>query len=265
MINMKVGMNLMNDEKLKEIEFLTLFISLRCTHKCNHCLYACSPEKGEDMSLEVFEKSIDIAKKNNITKLTFFGGEPFTNSEIFKMLDCSLKNNFDLIIATNGYLLNNDKTYEMLYEVTHTYKNKILFDIGNDKYHKQYFDPTNVADKLKNHGYPVLLQDYCDYALIISDYNKDKVNLQTISNISISCCEKGKYQSVGVLPNGAWTICPPSLIEFGNISNIDLKELLTFKHKLPFKCELGCTMCLKDFNSYNKDFRLFQKRKINEN
>ncbi len=247
----------MDDEKLKEIKFLTLFISLRCTHECNHCLYACSPEKGEDMSLEVFEKTIDIAKKNNINKLTFFGGEPFINSEIFKMLDCTLKNNFDLIIATNGHFLNNDKTFKMFYEVTHIYKNKIIFNIGYDKYHKRYFDPTNVADKLKNYGYSVLLQDYCDDVLIISEYNKDKVDLHATINTSISCCEKGKYHSVGVLPNGAWTICPPSLTEFGNISNIDLKELLSFKQNLPLKCEQGCTMCLKDFNSYNKDFRFY--------
>jgi len=245
--------------KFTEMKFITLFISLRCTHECNHCLYACSPENGEDMSLEVFEKTIDIAKKNNITRLTFFGGEPFINSEIFNMLCCALKNNFDLIIATNGYFLNNDRIFKMFYEETHIYKNKIVLNIGYDEYHKKYFDPINTANKLKNNGYSVLLQDYCDDSLIISEHNKDKVNLLPTTNTSINCCETGKYHSVGVLPNGSWTICPPSLIEFGNIYNIDLIDLVSFKQNLPFKCDQGCTICLKDFNSYNKDFRKLRR------
>lgn len=242
-------------EKFIEMKFLTLFISLRCTNECDHCLYACSPDKGEDMSLEVFEKSIDIAKNNNITKLNFFGGEPFINSEIFNMLGYALKNDFDLIIATNGYFLNNDKFFKMFYEVTHKYKNKIVLNIGYDKYHRKYFDPINAANILEDNGYSVLLQDYCDEFLIITENNKDKVNLGPTTNSSINCCENGKYHSVGVLPNGSWTICPPSLIEFGNIYNIDLLDLLNFKQNLPFKCDQGCTLCLKDFNDYNKDFR----------
>lgn len=242
------------DEKFKEMKFLTLFISLRCTNECRHCLYGCSPEKGEDMSLDVFEKSLEIAKKNNITKLTFFGGEPFINGEIFQMLNSALKNNFELIIATNGYFLSNDRISEEFYELTRTFKNKILITIGSDQYHKKYFDPAMVAGQLKANGYTVLLQDYCDEVLIISEYNQDKKNLRATTT-GFSSCEGGKYHSVGVLPNGDWTICPPSLIEFGNIANIDLNQLLSFKENLPFKCEQGCTACLKDFNSYRQEFK----------
>ncbi|UWG96418.1 4Fe-4S cluster-binding domain-containing protein [Dehalobacter sp. DCM] len=242
------------ERTLNEMKFLTLFISLRCTNECEHCVYACGPDRGEDMSLEIFEKSIHIAKDNNIKKINFFGGEPFFNFQIFNMLDYTLKNNFDLVLATNGYFLNNDSLFDTFHEVTHRYKERIMLCIGYDKYHKKYFDSTFIANKLKNYGYHVKLEDYCEDELIISDLNKDRLNVNAINSSSICCCSNGKHHSVGILPNGAWSICPPSLLEFGNIENIDLQDLLVFKQKLPFQYEKGCSLCLKDFDSYHKNF-----------
>lgn len=41
-------------------------------------------------------------------------------------------------------------------------------------YHKKYFDLTAVAGKLRTNGYTVLLQDFCDKVLRISEYIKVK-------------------------------------------------------------------------------------------
>jgi MoaA/NifB/PqqE/SkfB family radical SAM enzyme len=61
------------------MDFLTLFISLRCTQSCAHCLYGCSSEHSEHMSWDVFMQSIAIAEEYQILTLNFFGGEPLLN------------------------------------------------------------------------------------------------------------------------------------------------------------------------------------------
>lgn len=46
--------------------FLTLFISLRCSHSCAHCIYGCGPSSGADMTMGVFRESIAIAESAGI-------------------------------------------------------------------------------------------------------------------------------------------------------------------------------------------------------
>jgi len=76
------------------MDFLTLFISLRCTQACAHCLYGCSHEHGEHMSWGVFTQSLAIAEKSQIPTLNFFGGEPLLNPQFFVCYKQHLKTVF---------------------------------------------------------------------------------------------------------------------------------------------------------------------------
>lgn len=57
-------------------------------------------------------------------------------------------------------------------------------------YHKKYFDLTAVAGKLRTNGYTVLLQDFCDEVLRISEYNQGKTNLQATTTGLVAAKEE---------------------------------------------------------------------------
>jgi organic radical activating enzyme len=207
---------------MKSIDLFTIFVSLRCNNKCKHCLYGCNPYSGEDMPLGIFMKAIEIAKTNKIAKINLFGGEPFMNRNILKMIEMCIDNNFPVIIATNGYWLSKSANYDSFRKLTQKVVNKILFSIGNDEYHRVFYDPNEVISRLKNDNYSVTAPECNDEMLIITEHNKDIIDIGMAKNNKTTCCADGLLNQIGVLPNGSWTICPPSLIEYGNIDNINL-------------------------------------------
>ncbi len=235
------------------MDFLTLFISLRCTNSCSHCLYGCSPNSGEDMSWDVFLQSLSISKKNNINKLNFFGGEPLVNPVFFKMLQKTLENGFSLILATNCRPLAEKNKLKKFLNVTKKYKERIEIVTARDRFHLMYFDPTSVIIHLRNEGFSIVVNNYSDYSILISECNVSNNELQKMDT-RFSCCS-GKWSDVlGILPNGDWTICPTSLEAFGNIFSHDLAQIRDFKRKLPLRYKEGCTTCLKDFKGFRKEF-----------
>jgi MoaA/NifB/PqqE/SkfB family radical SAM enzyme len=235
------------------MDFLTLFISLRCTQACAHCLYSCSPEHGEHMSWDVFTQSVAIAKKRQIPKLNFFGGEPLLNPQFFPMLQTTLENSFFLILATNCRPLAKEGFLTKFLDITKQYKERIVVVTARDKFHLQFFDPAEIINRLRSEGYEVLVQDYSNHTVALSEYNANNQELRKL-NTRWSCCEASWTDYLGVLPDGGWTICPPSLEAFGNIFSDSLEEIIEFKRGLSFHYEEGCTECLKDFKDFRKKF-----------
>ena len=239
------------------MDFLTLFISLRCTQSCAHCLYGCSPEYGEHMSWDVFTKSVEIAKESQIPTLNFFGGEPLLNPHFFLMLQTTLKNSFSLILATNCRPLAKEGVFTKFLHVTKQYKERIVIVTASDKFHLQFFDPAEIISRLRSESYEVVVQDYSNHTVALSEYNANNQELRKL-NTRWSCCEASWTDYLGVLPDGGWTICPASLEAFGNIFANSLEEMVEFKRGLSLHYEEGCTECLKDF----KDFRIeFETRR----
>ncbi len=235
------------------MDFLTLFISLRCTQSCSHCLYGCSPEHGEHMSWDVFTRSVAIAKKNQIPTLNFFGGEPLLNPQFFSMLQKTLGSNLSLILATNCRPLVKDGFITKFLDVTKHYKERIVIVTARDKFHLQFFDPEEIVNRLRSERYEVVVSDYSNHTVALSEYNSKNQELQKLDT-HWSCCEANWTDYLGVLPDGGWTICPPSLEAFGNIFSDSLGEIVEFKRRLPLQYEKGCTECLKDFKGFRKEF-----------
>jgi MoaA/NifB/PqqE/SkfB family radical SAM enzyme len=235
------------------MDFLTFFISLRCTNSCSHCLYGCSPNHGEDMLWHVFMKSLEQATKNKIKKINFFGGEPLINPKILPMLQETLEHEFSLILATNCRPLENKELYSEFLDTTQKYKKNIVIVTARDSFHLRFFDPTDIIKQLRKDNYEVVVQDYSNHVVALSKYNINNPGLQNIST-NWSCCQANWTDYVGILPDGGWTICPPSLEVFGNIFSHNLEDILKFKHELVFQNEKGCSECLKEFQNYHERF-----------
>lgn len=236
-----------------EMDFLTLFISLRCTQACAHCLYGCSPEHGEHMSWDVFTQSIAIAQEEQIPALNFFGGEPLLNPQIFPMLQTTLEKGLSLILATNCYPLEKEEFFLKFLDVTKQHKERIAVFTARDKFHLRFFDPAETVKHLRRESYNVVVEDYSNHAAILTEYNTNNKELWTL-NTNGSCCEASWKDNLGVLPDGGWTICPPSLEAFGNIFDNSLHEIIDFKRGLSLRYEEGCSECLKDFKDFKKEF-----------
>ena len=237
------------------MNYLTLFISLRCTQTCVHCLYGCSPVTGEHMSWDVFTQSTAIAKDNRITTLNFFGGEPLLNPQFFPMLKTALENGFSVILATNCRPLAEKRFFAKFLRLTKHYKENIHIFTARDKFHLHHFDPAEIVDNLRMENYGVVVSDYSNDTVLLSEYNVHNQELREL-NTHYSCCKGSWTDYLGVLPDGRWTICPPSLEAFGDIFSESMEEIVKFKRELPLRYEEGCSECLKDFKVFRKEFEI---------
>lgn len=232
-----------------------MFISLRCTQSCAHCLYACSPNHGEHMSWEVFARALSIAEQNKIPALNFFGGEPLINPQFFLMLQTALDKGFSLLLATNCKPLATSDIMTSFLDISQKYKKNIIVYTARDEFHLKFYDPTEVVNQLQSLGYEVLTQNYSNQVIALSEYNTHNRDLKRL-NTGFSCCAANWKDNVGVLPGGGWTICPPSLEPFGNIFSDSLENIVNFKRGLPLRFEKGCTKCMKDFKDFRKIFEI---------
>jgi len=205
------------------------------------------------MAPEIYTRSLEIAKSSHIKKINFFGGEPLINPQIFPMLQYVLRNGFSLILATNCRPLASEEMLSTFLRITGDYINNIEIVTARDKFHLKYFDPVNVISRLQNNGYKIVVNDYSDYAVLISEHNVHNQELQKL-NTRFSCCGDRWSDALGVLPDGGWTICPTSLESFGHIYVNTLSEILNFKKKIPLRYKEGCTVCLQDFKQFHQEF-----------
>lgn len=235
------------------MDFLTLFVSLRCTQACAHCLYGCSPERGEHMSWDVFARSVAIAEKSGIPTLNFFGGEPLINPRFFPMLQTALEKGFSLILATNCRPLAKEEFLTKFLDVTRKHKERVIIHTTRDKFHLVFFDPVEVVDRLCREDYKVVVNAYSNHTVALSEYNLANQELRKLDT-RFCCCKYDWTDYLGILPDGGWTICPPSLEAFGSIFSHNLEEIVTFKRGLTIRYEEGCTECLKDFKDFRKEF-----------
>jgi MoaA/NifB/PqqE/SkfB family radical SAM enzyme len=235
------------------MDYLTLFISLKCTNACAHCLYGCSPDHGEHMSWDVFARSVAVAEENQIYKLNFFGGEPLLNPQFFPMLQTTLEKGFSLILATNCRPLSKESIVTKFLDVTKHYKGHIVVVTARDRFHLQFYDPIDVIKLLQSHNYEVVVNDYSNHTVLVSEYNANNRELRKL-NTRFSCCNASWTDYLAVLPDGGWTICPVSLEAFSNIFSDSLEEIIKIKRKLPLQYQVGCTECLKDFKDFRQEF-----------
>ena len=212
------------------------------------------------MPWDVFKQSVAIAKENQIATLNFFGGEPLLNPLFSIMLQTALENGFFVILATNCRPFAEKRLFTKFLNITKHSKRSIQIVTARDKFHLEYFDPVEIINNLKVENYEVVVNDYSNHTILLSEHNVHNQELQKLDT-NFSCCKDSWTDYLGVLPDGGWTICPPSLEAFGNIFSDSLGEITRFKRGLSLNYEAGCTECLKDFKDFRRKFEVSRSHK----
>jgi len=100
------------DKYERKVDYLRVSVTQRCNFRCQYCM----PEKPfewipkeELLSYEEMFKFIKIAIDNGVKKIRLTGGEPLVRDDLDKFITMiyAYKNDIDLALTTNGYLLKN--------------------------------------------------------------------------------------------------------------------------------------------------------------
>ena len=91
-----------------KIEEIILDISASCNAKCPFCPRVFMPEERSKgfMTLDLYEKILDDAKKNNIIKLRLYStAEPTMHPKFNQIIDIAKEKGFEVSLSTNASLL----------------------------------------------------------------------------------------------------------------------------------------------------------------
>ncbi|MCL5099184.1 MAG: radical SAM protein, partial [Candidatus Omnitrophica bacterium] len=83
---------------------LVIVPTFRCNLRCEHCQHSCSPERGEQMPIDLFRSVAEQALQTNIASLCISGGEPFLLPDHVKAAAALCRaHGRNLVIQTNGF------------------------------------------------------------------------------------------------------------------------------------------------------------------
>lgn len=84
-----------------------MWTTSRCNKKCSFCMYddELNKEKSDDLTLERFSELILTGPFLRNLHLAFYGGEPFLNKDLFKMIRAAKEKGLITTVTTNGNFL----------------------------------------------------------------------------------------------------------------------------------------------------------------
>lgn len=93
----------------------SLFIEINheCNLNCKHC-YNLSNQKSEAMTYDCFSKMIYELKEERSFNISISGGEPLLHPDITKFIDIVIERKYNVILVTNGLLLDKIKEKYLL-------------------------------------------------------------------------------------------------------------------------------------------------------
>lgn len=79
-----------------------LMITSFCQMACAHCLFSCSPKRGQHMSMDTFRKAVEVAADRD-APIMLGGGEPTLHPEFEEMLGLAMfVTGQPIMMVTNG-------------------------------------------------------------------------------------------------------------------------------------------------------------------
>ena len=152
------------------MEKVTFLITNKCNFRCKHCFV--SGGKKIDNELTDEEKYLAINKLADfgVKKITFSGGEPLMNKEIFEYMNYAKNKGLQIGFLTNGLLLTDEKI-EIIKKITDTFSISLytqdILGISENEY-KNYLNKTiNSIKKIHQLKFTI--------TMLISKNNKNKV------------------------------------------------------------------------------------------
>ncbi len=99
--------------KKDQIRFVEIFVTLACNGRCPFCSNGKFSNMKGDLSLEKYLKLIDECAGLNVPVICLIGGEPLLYPGLNKLIERINQRGGCSMIATNGYLLSEEKTKEL--------------------------------------------------------------------------------------------------------------------------------------------------------
>jgi|SRR5690554_3828357 len=191
---------------MKKVNILGVYfeITSKCNAFCKYCYNDSSSQKIKNISFEKIEEIFYNLKKSNIKEVTISGGEPLLHSDFLKILECANKYDFNIILFTNGMLLNDfiiRKIIECNAKVQITLNGsnaKIHEKINNNKgSFKKIINALEIFDLyeyLDNVYFKTILQsdNFCDTENIILLAKKNNIKTVSFTFLTYSGREKFK-------------------------------------------------------------------------
>lgn len=211
-----------------------LHVTSKCNMSCQHCCFDYgNGKKGEDMSLDIFEKCIDFCKENDLP-VTLGGGEICLHKNFDALLELCIAKNIKPYIVTNGSIKNNALKLAKLTE-----DGFLDAWLSYDSFHNKSIVDSMVYFEFKNiyHVY----NDLSDLETQDLIYIGRAKQLKNNRNITKTCL----FKRFMVLPHGGIKMCGCEDSPFiGNIMENDTIKTMTKLNMSYFK-----NICHKEFYS----------------
>lgn len=86
---------------MNKIEEIDLNITNRCNIGCSHCLFSASPEKGDDLPLNLIERVLADGKRLGAKEVHITGGEPLVRKDVLEILKIAYTLGYFVRLQTN--------------------------------------------------------------------------------------------------------------------------------------------------------------------
>lgn len=128
---------------------LGLIYTYKCNANCRMCIFSCSPQREEKISLECSKKLVREAKEAGIKLIGISGGEPFIYfDEIMEVAKYVKELGMSLTLTTNCFWATSyEKAVKILEQVKQNGADHIK--ISADDFHGEYVSYENVKNVLR--------------------------------------------------------------------------------------------------------------------
>jgi len=242
-------------------------ITKKCTQKCDHCCFSCSPNEDEMMTIKTASKIKKFYESNNILSMNIMGGEFFCNYDWEDVCEelVSTKDLMYVRITSNGDWAGSDKTAKKVIDFCK--RNPVVYvAVSKDKWHTN-----RHVDKAVE-----LLYDNKISMVGGKGENNEDDSIVPVGNgqfiygfySSFGCmCHKPdcKYKMM-IDEDGEIYKCPMGIWEFDNVDNFQkggfAPRFKEFYGKFESVFMGNCSCCLRGYERYGSKARKNAKVKV---
>lgn len=197
-------------------------ITSKCNLRCKHCYNAEKyfNHEVEDLNLSEIKKMFIKLKKENYTKVNILGGEPLFSDHFIAVIELLTEMDFDIMVTSNGILLNSDLIEIILLSNISTF---LVSIDGSDSFSN---------DLVRGNGSFVKATNNLKELISKNEYRDGKMNIgiaftitkSSINNITgmVDLCKKLNVSNLFVTP----------LMEAGNAVNDNFNSLKTTSNEI---------------------------------
>ena len=230
----------------------TIRITTKCTQRCSHCCFSCTPDSKDMMTVETANKIALFIKNNGVSNINLMGGEVFCNPDYKEILSILIPSVKKARLVTNSDWVEHDKSFA---DFISKFKN-IHLALSNDKYHtNKYVGKAQKILKEKGVLHIVPCKDVVNDNSIVP-IGRAKFEYSAYSSMSCYCHNPEHFYDFLIDELGEIYKCGLGAWNYDNIeSYVDggFRERFKDFNKVFYGTFIAnCTSCIRSYNSLNK-------------